>query len=138
MESIAKSKQIMAEIRDFERLKHLRRRPRCADGTLDRRYKVNKSFNKGDDTITDYYDPKDPSKNVPQAVIQQLQDHQQKEYDDAKFGELNRRYQRRMEEVKLRYEQILDIKRILNEQAKKLSENAKGYVDKIRALENKF
>ena len=38
----------------------LKKRPRCKNGSLDMRYKVNyEHFNKYDD-VSDYYDPKNP------------------------------------------------------------------------------
>ena len=49
----------LAEIRDISALYHLRRRPRCIDGTLDMRFRVNKAFTKRDQ-VSDYYDPLKP------------------------------------------------------------------------------
>ena len=50
----------------------LKKRPRCADGTLNLRFKCNQSFKK-DDIVTDYYNPKDPSINVRQELIKMYQ-----------------------------------------------------------------
>ena len=44
------------------------RRPRCYDGSLNLRFSVNKSFSK-DDIVTDFYDPKDPTINIRQELI---------------------------------------------------------------------
>ena len=41
--------------------------------------------------VTDYYDPKEPSKNVSPANIQLLRDHQMKKYDALRFKELTER-----------------------------------------------
>ena len=78
---------MLAEIRNHGRLKHLLRRPRCRDGSLDMRCKVNWSFSKTDQ-VTDYYDPIDPSIDISQVVIQQYLADQQRRYDNARFKEL--------------------------------------------------
>ena len=60
-----------AKIKDVETLFFLKRRPRCADGTLNFSYKVNKGYPRHL-AATDYYDPKDPSSNVAQDSIDRL------------------------------------------------------------------
>ena len=60
-----------AKIKDVENLFFLKRRPRCADGTLNFSYKVNKGYPRHL-AATDYYDPKDPSSNVAQDTIDRL------------------------------------------------------------------
>ena len=46
MDAESKAKKALTEIRDTNVLFHLRRRPRCRDGSLDLRCKVNKVFMK--------------------------------------------------------------------------------------------
>ena len=41
MDAHKSSRVALAEIRDYKRLGHLRRRPRCNDGSLDMRHKAN-------------------------------------------------------------------------------------------------
>ena len=65
------ARKIMEEIRDPTRLGHLRRRPRCADRTLDMRHKVNKGLSKLEMTA-EFYDPAQPAVLVEEAVIRQL------------------------------------------------------------------
>ena len=57
----SKSDDAMARIRNANKLYHLRLRPRCADGRLDIRQKVNRSFEKNA-VVTDFYDPEDPTR----------------------------------------------------------------------------
>ena len=59
----------MAEIRRSDDLYHLRRRPRCIDGSLNLNSRANKAFRKNS-LVSDYYDPNDPTLDVEVAVIQ--------------------------------------------------------------------
>ena len=68
---------LFAKIKDVDRLKDLRRRPRCRDGSLDLRAEVNKGLAKHDEQVTDYYDPDDPKDNVPAFAIKYLLEQQQ-------------------------------------------------------------
>ena len=83
-----RASKALAEIRDARFLKHLKQRHRCADGSLDMRYRENKAFQKHEQVVTDYYDPAEPAVNVKASVIEQLQLTQQREYDQARFEEL--------------------------------------------------
>ena len=91
MESKKAAKQVLDEIRDYRRLKHLRLRPRNLDGSLNLSCKVNRAFTKHQQ-VSDYYDPEQTSVDVHPWVIQELKDLQQKEYDDLRFKELKQRY----------------------------------------------
>ena len=84
------AKKKLAEIRDGDRLGHLRRRPRCSDGGLDMRSKANRGLSKHA-VVTDFYDPAKPNEVIEKAVIQQLLDRQQDEYDALRFQELSER-----------------------------------------------
>ena len=84
------ARKILEEIRDPTRLGHLRRRPRCADGTLDMRHKVNKGLSKLEMTA-EFYDPAQPAVLVEEAVIRQLRADQQARYDEARFRVLTAR-----------------------------------------------
>ena len=97
LKSESKSKDALERIRNTNKLYHLRRRPRCADGRLDLRHKVNRAFSKHA-VVTDYYDPQDPTKAVDQDVIQQCLDRQQEEYDNARFEELSAKVKKLEEE----------------------------------------
>ena len=90
MDAESNSKLALAQIRDSNRLLHLRRRPRCANGCLDMRARVNRSFSK-DSHVTDYYDPLDPSAVVSLDEILLYQVQQQRDYDDARFQQLHSR-----------------------------------------------
>ena len=54
---------LFVKLKDVDNLYFLKRRPRCADGSLNLSHKVNKGYPKHQ-SATDYYDPKDPSNNV--------------------------------------------------------------------------
>ena len=56
MEAKTRAQQVLDEIRDARRLKHLRLRPRNLDGSLNLSCKVNRAFGKHDQ-VSDYYDP---------------------------------------------------------------------------------
>ena len=71
------ARKILEEIRDPTRLGHLRRRPRCADGSLDMRYKVNRGLSKLE-MAAEFYDPAHPAVLVEEAVVRQLRANQQK------------------------------------------------------------
>ena len=98
------SDKYFAKIKDVDRLKDLKRRPRCSDGSLDLRAKVNKSLSK-DGQVTDYYDPDDPKDNVPQDAIDQALREQQQEYDKLRFKELAAQKARLEKKEQLRKEQ---------------------------------
>ena len=68
MDAQKSSKLALEEIRDHNALGPYRRRPRCVDGTLDMRYKVNKSFSKHD-RVSDYYDPARPAIDIEEATL---------------------------------------------------------------------
>ena len=63
MEARNSSAAALAVLRDSDRLGHLRRRPRCGDGSLDMRSKANKNLSKYA-KVADYYDPADPDVDV--------------------------------------------------------------------------
>lgn len=68
-EGLDKSREATQEEENSEDiLFDLRRRPRCKDGTLNLKYKVNQSFAK-DDFVSNFYDPKDPTINIREEVI---------------------------------------------------------------------
>ena len=90
MADLETAKKVLEEIRDPGRLGPLRRRPRCADGTLDMRHWANRGLSKRAQ-VTDYYDPAEPGALVEAAVIEQLQADQQERYDAARFHELTER-----------------------------------------------
>ena len=71
METSNSAAAALAVIRDPDRLGHLRRRPRCSDGSLDMRSKANKSLYKYA-KVSDYYDPEDPDVDVDQALINDM------------------------------------------------------------------
>ena len=98
------SDKYFAKIKDVDRLKDLKRRPRCSDGSLDLRAKVNKCLSK-DGQVTDYYDPDDPKDNVPQNVIKHLLEQQREEYDKLRFKELAAQKARLEKKEQLRKEQ---------------------------------
>ena len=50
------AEEVLQEIRDVSRLRHLRLRPRNLDGSLDLRCKANRGF-KRNETVTAYFDP---------------------------------------------------------------------------------
>ena len=56
MADLETAEKVLEEIRDPDRLGQLRRRPRCADGSLDMRNKVNRGLSKHAQ-ISDFYDP---------------------------------------------------------------------------------
>ena len=87
------ARKIFEEIQDPGRLGHLRRRPRCADGSLNMRYKVNWGLAK-DTKAAVFYDPAQPNVLIEAAVIEQLRADQQKRYDQARFRELTARVAR--------------------------------------------
>ena len=60
MDATSKAREYHGKMRDPELLFHLRRRPRCLDGSLDMRCSVNKGFTKWSH-VSNFYDPKDPS-----------------------------------------------------------------------------
>ena len=68
MDFESKAEKALAMIRDASALFNLRRRPRCSDGSLDMRNKVNKVLMKSSQ-VTDYYDPKEPSVTIKESVI---------------------------------------------------------------------
>ena len=79
----------------------MRRRPRCQDGTLDLRFKVNIAFDKNAD-VTDYYDPMQPKVNIKQRTIDMLEARLKSDYDKAKFGEL----QEQLDELKMEVDSL--------------------------------
>lgn len=102
MEARISASQILTEIRDGDRLGHLRRRPRCSDRSLDKRHKVNRAFSKTA-LVTNYYDPADPDVDVEEAVIEMYLTEQQQAYDAARFEELTTRVRElEQERVELR------------------------------------
>ena len=90
MEARNSSAAALAVLRDPDRLGHLRRRPRCGDGSLDMRSKANKSLSKYA-KVADYYDPADPDVDVEEALINDMLKEQQKIYDEVRFEELTTR-----------------------------------------------
>ena len=97
MEASNSAAAALAVIRDPDRLGHLRRRPRCSDGSLDMRSKANKNLSKYA-RVTDYYDPADPAVDVNQALIDDMLKEQQKIYDEARFKDLTTRIRELEEE----------------------------------------
>ena len=81
------AEQVLAELRDADRLGSLLRRPRCADGSLDKRCKANRGLSK-DALVTDYYDPEQPAVNIEEAVIEELRRQQQERFDALCFKDL--------------------------------------------------
>ena len=75
MESKKAAKQVLDEIRDYRRLKHLRLRPRNLDCSLNLSCKVNRAFSKHQQ-VSDYYDPEQPNVNINPRVIEELKDLQ--------------------------------------------------------------
>ena len=73
MESKSKVEKAMAEIRNYKCLRGLKLRGRNKDGTLDHRCQENKGYSKNA-VLTDYYDPTKPKVDIPQALIDKLQD----------------------------------------------------------------
>lgn len=76
-----------AKIKDVNNLGFLKRRPRCPDGSLDIRMKVNRKFDKYE-YVTDYYHPENPDVEVTQASIDQALRDQQEEFEKIRFKEL--------------------------------------------------
>ena len=68
MDASSKANKALDKIRCYDHLYHLRRRPRCIDGTLNLNSRVNRSFAKVS-KVSDFYDPYDPSIDVDEAVI---------------------------------------------------------------------
>ena len=106
MSDLETAEKVLEEIRDPNRLSHLRRRPRCADGSLDMRNSVNQALKKND-RVTDFYDPIFPGALVETATIEQLQADQQQRYDAARFRELTDRVDKleRERSALLRYQE---------------------------------
>ena len=69
MNANLKANKALAEMRRYDELYHLRRRPRCIDGSLNLNSRANKAFRKNS-LVSDYYDPNDPTLDVEVAVIQ--------------------------------------------------------------------
>ena len=84
------ARKIFDEIRDPTRLGHLRRRPRCTDGSLDMRHKVNRGLSKLE-MAAEFYDPDQPATLIEDAVIHQLRADQQARYDAIRFQVLTER-----------------------------------------------
>jgi hypothetical protein len=68
MDAQSKANRALAEIRRCDSLYHLRRRPRCVDGSLNLNSRVNRSFHKVA-RVSDYYDPYDPTIDIDEAMI---------------------------------------------------------------------
>ena len=69
MDASSKANKALADIRRYNDLYHLRRRPRCVDGSLNLKSKVNRCFTKVA-RVSDYYDPSDPTIDIDEAMIQ--------------------------------------------------------------------
>ena len=117
------ARKILEEIRDPTRLGHLRRRPRCADGSLDMRYKVNRGLSKLE-MAAEFYDPAHPAVLVEEAVVRQLRANQQERYDQARFRELTARVAKLEQErsTLLRY----------REKARQLRQTQRAQLDRLQ------